>query len=119
VRNDTKARRRTMVILEVQSGQITAKEGARRLGVSRKTYYEWESRALKALMQALRDEKAGRPPNARTQAETNRLKQRIQELEQQVETAKQSELVRRVLTRYEERLQSRGSSKKNRRCGPR
>jgi len=81
VRTDTKARRRTMVILEVQSGRITAKEGARRLGVSRKTYYEWERRALKALMRAMRDEKAGRPTKTPTHSQTNRLKQRIQELE--------------------------------------
>jgi predicted DNA-binding protein (UPF0251 family) len=52
------ARKRAAVIFAVQSGQITAEEGARRLGVSRKTYYEWESRALEAMTGALENGKA-------------------------------------------------------------
>jgi len=43
------ARERALVILRVRTGAFTAKEGAKRLGVSRKTYYEWEERALKAM----------------------------------------------------------------------
>jgi transposase len=35
------ARQRALVILQVRSGALTAKEGAKLLGVSRKTYYEW------------------------------------------------------------------------------
>jgi transposase len=47
------ARLRAAVVFAVRSGQITAEEGARRLGVSRKTYYEWEQRALAAMTGAL------------------------------------------------------------------
>ena len=39
--NQQRARERAMVILQVQGGAITAKQGAHLLGVSRKTYYEW------------------------------------------------------------------------------
>ncbi len=35
------ARERALVILQVRSGALTAKEGAQLLGISRKTYYEW------------------------------------------------------------------------------
>ncbi len=116
MRTDTKARQRTTVILEVQSGRITATEGARRLGVSRKTYYEWEIRALQALVQALTDETAGRPPRIEADPEKDDLRRQVQDLQRQLEAAKQTEAVRRVLTRYEERLQARGRTKKNTRC---
>ena len=43
------ARDRAAIILQVRSGALTAVEGAERLGVSRKTYYEWEDRALQAM----------------------------------------------------------------------
>ena len=39
------ARERALVILQVRSGALTAKEGAKLLGVSRKTYYEWEEKS--------------------------------------------------------------------------
>ena len=42
------ARQRAALIVAVQSGQITASEAAQQLGISRKTYYQWEKRALAA-----------------------------------------------------------------------
>jgi transposase-like protein len=54
----SKDEERASVVFAVRSGQITVEEGARRLGVSRKTYYEWERRALQAMTDALED----RPP---------------------------------------------------------
>jgi transposase len=45
-RDNELARKRAAVIFAVRSGRITAEEGAKQLGVSRKTYYEWERRAL-------------------------------------------------------------------------
>ena len=55
------ARERALVILQVRSGALTAKEGAKLLGVSRKTYYEWEAKSLKAMALALENHPAGRP----------------------------------------------------------
>ena len=54
------ARERALVILRVRSGAMTAKQGAQALGVSRKTYYQWEERALKAMALALENHAAGR-----------------------------------------------------------
>jgi len=55
------ARKRAEVIFSVRSGQITAEDGAKQLGVSRKTYYEWERRALEAMTDALENGSSGRP----------------------------------------------------------
>jgi transposase len=81
--SDTKdkelARLRTAVILAVRSGQITAEEGSRRLGVSRKTYYEWENRVLQALTEALEDKPSGRPA-APHDEEKQQLQKKIPEL---------------------------------------
>ena len=41
--------RKAEVILRVQSGLISATEAAKELGMSRKSYYKWERRALEAL----------------------------------------------------------------------
>ena len=51
--NKKLARERALVILQVRSGALTAKEGAKLLGVSRKTYYEWEEKSLRAMALAL------------------------------------------------------------------
>ena len=59
--NQEQARRRAELILKVRSGLITAKDAASELGVSRKTYYKWEQRALSAMVNALSDRRSGRP----------------------------------------------------------
>ena len=107
-----KARQRAEVIWAVQKGQITAVEGAIRLGVSRKTYYKWEARALVGMAQALEDEACGRPEKPMDQ-EKEKLQQRVNVLEKEVETAKQSEVVRNMLSLYEERLKAKAGRKKN------
>ena len=55
------AKQRALIIMQVRSGQITATEGARQLGISRKTYYQWESRGLDGMLKALEDQDPGRP----------------------------------------------------------
>lgn len=111
------ARLRTSVILAVRSGQITAEEGARRLGVSRKTYYEWESRALQALTEAMEDREPGRPA-APQDEEKQRLQERVAELEKQLFVAKKTVEVRNMLHAYElhkVKTKTGGSGKKNER----
>ena len=56
------ARQRAQLIMQVRSGVLSAQEAARQLGVSRKTYYKWERRALAAMVEALGDREQGRPP---------------------------------------------------------
>ena len=94
------ARKRAAVIFAVQSGQITAEEGARRLGVSRKTYYEWESRALEAMTGALEDKAPGRPALPKDE-EKERLQNEIALLQDELFVAKKTVEVRDMLHAYE------------------
>ena len=46
---DPKALLRTEMIVRVRAGLMTATAAAQTLGVSRKTYYKWEKKEVKAL----------------------------------------------------------------------
>jgi transposase len=99
-KNDELARKRAAVIFAVQSGQLAAEEGARRLGVSRKTYYEWESRALQAMTGALENRAPGRPDTPRDE-EKERLQKEIAELQNKLFVAEKTVEVRDMLHAYE------------------
>ena len=109
-----RARQRALVILKVRSGAFTVKQGAQALGVSRKTYYEWEEKSLKAMALALENQPAGRPP-APVDEEKEALRERIRELEKKLDVAEKTIEVKELLGAYEE-LRSKGS-KKNRSIG--
>ena len=98
--NKKLARKRALVILQVRSGALTAKEGAKLLGISRKTYYEWEEKSLKAMALALENHPAGRPP-APIDPEKEALRQRIQELEKKLDLAEKTIEVKELLGAYE------------------
>lgn len=100
-----RAKQRAEVIMQVRSGAISASEGARRMGVSRKTYYEWEQKGLTALLEALADGAAGRPAASQEAPELETLRTRVASLEQELLTAKQSAEVRKVLELYEQQRQ--------------
>ena len=108
-RNKELARERALVILQVRSGAITATEGAKLLGVSRKTYYEWEQKSLKAMAQALENHTAGRPP-VPIDPEKETLRAQIRELEKELTFAKQTVKVKEILDVYEE-FRSKGTKK--------
>ena len=110
-KNKKLARERALVIVQVRSGVLTAKEGAKLLRVSRKTYYEWEEKSLKAMALALENHPAGRPP-VPVDEEKETLRKRIQELEKKLDTAKDIIKVNEFLAVYEE-FRDRGA-KKNR-----
>lgn len=95
-----RARQRAAVVFAVRSGQITAEEGARRLGVSRKTYYEWESRALQAMTEAMEDRAPGRP-NTPQDEEKQGLQEQIAELQNKLFVAEKTVEVRDMLHAYE------------------
>ena len=98
--NKKLARERAMVILQVRSGALTAKEGAKLLGVSRKTYYEWEERSLKAMALALENRPAGRP-SVPVDEEKEGLRERIQELEKKLYWAEKTIEVKELLSAYD------------------
>jgi transposase len=110
-RNKKLARKRALVILRVRSGALTAKEGAKLLGVSRKTYYEWEEKSLKAMALALENHPAGRP-SVPVDEEKETLRERIRELEKKLDLAEKTIEVKELLGAYEE-FRDKGT-KKNR-----
>src|SRR3990170_3098952 len=107
-KDKARARQRAATVFAVRSGQITAEEGARRLGVSRKTYYEWESRALQAITEALEDRAPGRP-NTPKDEEKQRLQEEITELRNKLFVAEKTVEVRDMLHAYE--MQNAGAKK--------
>jgi transposase-like protein len=108
---DEKAKLRTDVILQVQRGELTATAGAAALGVSRKTFYEWQERGLAGMLAALTDQPAGRPGTP-VDAEKEALVTRNRELERELEVAKQTVEVKRVLLAWQEQ-KDKDSGKKN------
>ena len=100
-KNKKLARERALVILQVRSGALTAKEGAKLLGVSRKTYYEWEEKSLKAMALALENRPAGRPP-VPVDEEKETLRERVRELEKKLYLAEKTIEVKELLAAYEE-----------------
>jgi transposase len=93
---ETLARRRAEVIVQVQSGLVTATEAARRLGVSRKTYYQGERRALGGRIEALQDKAAARPPRPRDPQKEG-LQERLEDLEARQRVRDQVDRIRAVL----------------------
>jgi transposase len=98
--NKKLARERALVILQVRSGALTAKEGAKLLGVSRKTYYEWEEKSLKAMSLALENRPSGRPPLS-LDPEKEALRERVRELEKKLDLAEKTIEVKELLAAYD------------------
>jgi transposase len=93
---ELQARRRAALIVQVQCGQITVMEAAAQLGVSRKTYYEWEKRALTALVASQQDRPGGRPATPRD-PEKEILQRQAQELREQAQLLEQTLAIRQQL----------------------
>lgn len=87
------ARQRAAIILQVRSGQLTATEGARRLGISRKTYYQWEHRALAGMLSQLEDLPPGRPAQT-VDLEKVALAKKVTQLEQELHLTQQTAQIR-------------------------
>jgi transposase len=94
------ARERASIILQVRSGALTTTEGAERLGVSRKTYYEWEDRALEAMALALENHPPGRPPTL-LDMEKEELQRKVRDLEKKLYLAEKTIEVKDLLSAYE------------------
>jgi transposase-like protein len=99
---NAKARQRAAVIFQVRSGQLTATDAAKALGISRQQYYQWEQRALQALLTSLEDQPTGRPKTP-ADPEKAKLQHRVEQLEQQVQHYQQKEQLRQLLHQWAER----------------
>ncbi len=104
------ARERASIILQVRSGVLTAKEGAERLGISRKTYYEWEDRALAEMAEALENHRPGKPP-VPLDAEKEELQRKVRDLEKKLDLAEKTIEVKDLLSAY--KTFRAGGAKKN------
>lgn len=96
---NAKAKQRAAVILQVRAGQLTATAAAKQLGISRQQYYQWEQRALTALLTSLADQPTGRPKTP-TDPEKEKLQHRVQQLEQQVQHYEQKDQLRQLLNQW-------------------
>jgi hypothetical protein len=94
------ARERASIILQVRSGALTATEGAERWGVSRKTYYEWEDRALQAMALALENHSPGRPA-VPLDAEKEELRREVQDLKKKLYLAEKTVEVKDLLAAFD------------------
>ncbi len=90
------ARQRAQLIMQVRSGLLTAEAAAQALGVSRKTYYKWEQRALAAMVDALGNRSEGRPAQP-VDPEKEALRRQTAELQAKLMILERTERLRRLL----------------------
>ncbi|MCE5228551.1 transposase [bacterium] len=108
---------RAELIVQVRSGTMTAAEAARRLGVSRKTYYKWEQRGLAGLMKAL-DARAGGRPKAPRDEERTRLRRENERLKRRVLLAEQRAGIQQAIEKIESRDTAPGPATKKKERDP-
>ncbi len=106
------ARERAAIILQVRSGALTAAEGAERLGISRKAYYEWEDRALQAMTLALENHAPGRP-SVPSDTEKEGLQKKVRDLEKKLLLAEQTIEVKDLLSAFDLREAKKNEKKKS------
>jgi transposase len=97
----TPSQKRASLILQVRAGQLTAQEAARQLGISRQAYYQWENRALSALLAALEEQPKGRRKRRRD-PEKEQLHLRVKQLEEKLRLYEEKERLRTLVKQMEE-----------------
>lgn len=110
---ESPSRLRVELIVQVLGKQMTASGAAKRLGVSRKTYYKWEKRFLSATLDAVSDKEAGRP-GKEVDEEKVELQRRLADLEKQVSVLKHAVRIRDLLQPREPPRRGRPPKKRRR-----
>jgi transposase len=105
MKNADKAKERLSMVVRVLSGQMTATKAAAALGISRKSYYEWQDRALAGMQEALTDRPAGRKA-APVDAEKEQLKEQVETLSMKLELARKTIEVKNIIAAFEARQKS-------------
>lgn len=89
----SKAKLVAETVLQVRSGRISAKKGAEILGMSRKSYYKWEKRALGGMLDALAQRPSGRPELPAEDPEKLAMRKELEQLKgENLKLQKQLEL---------------------------
>jgi len=82
IRIESAEREELLLIMRVQTDQLTASEAARQMGVSRKSFYQRAQRGLAGMSTALAPRPAGRPGKARD-AEKEALLEQMEQLQRE------------------------------------
>lgn len=93
---EARMRLRTQLLLEVLNGKITGVQAAKRLGVSRKTWCEWQARGLEALRQSLSDRPTGRPSQPRDE-EKEAMRRELEKRDREIRRLEASLQIRDAL----------------------
>lgn len=80
---------------------MTATQGAAALGISRKTYYKWENRALGAMLGGLEDRDCGRPELPDPLQNEIDLKRHIEQLQREKELLEQKIELKDLIHEFE------------------
>ena len=91
------ARRRLHIIMQVQVGTMTATQAADTLKISRKTYYEWENRALTSMLEAVTNRPPGRPKK-QVDEEKEDLQAQVENLQEELSMTQTMMELREKLT---------------------
>jgi len=91
-----RGREMVLAVIRVQGKLMTATEAAAQLGMSRKTYYKWERRILRGMMEAAAEKAPGRPA-IEVDAEKEGLRQEIEALKKELLLLEQKLHIREVL----------------------
>ena len=112
--NDYQAmKQRLVTICEVQAGTISATEAAERLGVSRKTFYEYMDAFVKAAAEALTPGDPGRPKLSDETRKIRQLEAEKKRLENELYEMKAiSELQGRIIAIRDSQLAEREKKRK-------
>lgn len=95
------ARRKAELIMKVRCGLITASQAAETLGVSRKTYYQWERRGLAGLLDGVSEKTAGR--REKTASRASPLEKQLAETLRENELLKQKLILKDLVSGIEVR----------------
>jgi hypothetical protein len=93
------ARRRALMILSVLSGEKPVTDAVAESGMSRMTYYQLETKALAAMVQALSPSSPGRPAAVTEAARIRELEEKVKTLEMERRRAERLLYVTRKLVR--------------------
>ena len=83
-------------IIQVRSGLMTAGQAAKKLKISRQSYYKWENKALEGMCLALRPKAPGRPKKEVDQ-EKEKLQSQVDQLQTKLILAEQDIAIRTLL----------------------
>jgi len=91
------------LVIKVQAKLMTATEAAEKMGVSRKTYYEKEKRALSGMLAGLERKEPGRPA-AEVDPEKEALKKELEEMKEDVLLLRQELRIKEALKLVNEEM---------------